>query len=481
MTVVLIARWATGTLLDNITVQGDAINARNRGSFGTSHGWSGANMVVWNSTADSFRIQNPPTAQNWLVGSTGTIVEDTTFGPQPSGNYDSPAAPVTTGGTTSLYEAQLNDAQNIDVFHSVAGNGNWTAAASWDQQVAPLDAYRVTLRDYLIGDIDGFANDGGGSVDDAYVDPTWQTTIANTSALPLTGFDDLGGNQNVAFTIQHVLDAGEQVVHGFLALGLRQGGGLVDTDFIRLFDTAPEHKLAFSDLGWDSAINTTDTFVGVLDLGMFLEGLQTGAVNVQINDDTGLDWAIYTVAVATPRGDSATTSVFIDGGGTVTVDSVLSPVGALQLGASGAGTLLVDPAGRVDVDGIFSQAANGALAIEISGKGAGQFGTIDVGQDAALGGTLQVSFDGLFQPQAGDTFEILTARAVSGMFESVTLPDLTAGLAWKVDYQAASVALNVTFSADFNGDGAVDSSDLTALQAKLGALFRHPVRGRYRW
>ncbi len=33
-------------------------------------------------------------AQNWLIGSTGTIVEDTTFGPQPSGNYDSHGTPV---------------------------------------------------------------------------------------------------------------------------------------------------------------------------------------------------------------------------------------------------------------------------------------------------------------------------------------------------------------------------------------------------
>ena len=102
-------RWATGTLFDNIIVNGDNINARNRGSFGTRHGWSGANMVIWNSTADGFIVQNPPTAQNWFIGSTGTIINDTTFGPQPPGYVDSHGIPVAVGGTNSLYEAQMND------------------------------------------------------------------------------------------------------------------------------------------------------------------------------------------------------------------------------------------------------------------------------------------------------------------------------------------------------------------------------------
>ena len=464
-------RWASGTLFDNITVQGNAINARFRGSFGTSHGWSGANMVVWNSTADTFRVQNPPTAQNWLVGSTGTIVEDTTFGPQPSGHYDSHGTPVTAGGTTSLYEAQLNDSQDIKVFHSLPGSGNWTDASQWDQQVAPLDSYEVSLRDYLIGDIDGFVFDGGGSVDDAFIDPAWQADIAGASALPITGLDDLTGNQNVAFTIQHVLDAGEQVVHGFIALGLKQGGGgLVDTDFIRLFDMDPEHRFNFSDLGWDSEINTTDTFVGVLDLGTFLDQMQSGAVNFQLNDDTGLDWATYTVTVATPLGDASNTSVFIDGGGTVVVDSAVNPVGQLSLGAAGSGTLMVAGSGVVDVDGNFSQSATGSLAIEILGDSLGQFGRIDVLEDADLDGSLDVTLGGPFQPDAGDSFQILSADARVGVFDTVDLPGLAAGLVWRVDYQATAVSLDVLFSADFNGDGTVDCDDLADWQTGYGSL-----------
>src|SRR5262249_30194927 len=40
-------RWATGTLYDNVNVNGprSGLNARNRGSMGTGQGWAGAQIV----------------------------------------------------------------------------------------------------------------------------------------------------------------------------------------------------------------------------------------------------------------------------------------------------------------------------------------------------------------------------------------------------------------------------------------------------
>ena len=66
-------RWGNGLLFDNITIGGNAINVQNRWTSGSGHGWAGANIVVWNSQANSFIMQAPPTAKGWLVGSTGTI------------------------------------------------------------------------------------------------------------------------------------------------------------------------------------------------------------------------------------------------------------------------------------------------------------------------------------------------------------------------------------------------------------------------
>ena len=190
-------------------------------------------------------------------------------------------------------------------FHDTGDVGNWSDAATWDQELAPLDSYAVSLRDYLVGDIDGFTYDGAGSVDNVFVDPSWQSAVAGSSALPTTKLDDLSGNENVAFTIQHTLDAGEKVIHASLALALRQSGDSTSTDFIRLFDLSPENRLSFSSLGWDAHLAPSQTFVGILDLGSQLAQLQSGSINVQINDDTGLDWALYAATVATPRSDPA--------------------------------------------------------------------------------------------------------------------------------------------------------------------------------
>jgi len=72
--------WSSGLLFDNITVNGNSINIQNRWDSGNGHGWAGANSIVWNSQANSFIVQSPPTAQNWLIGSKGQILPGNTHG-----------------------------------------------------------------------------------------------------------------------------------------------------------------------------------------------------------------------------------------------------------------------------------------------------------------------------------------------------------------------------------------------------------------
>lgn len=65
-------RWATGTLFDNCSVSGpDAgFSLSNRGSFGSGHGWAGAQMVLWNCVTPLAVVMKPPTAQNFAFGTT---------------------------------------------------------------------------------------------------------------------------------------------------------------------------------------------------------------------------------------------------------------------------------------------------------------------------------------------------------------------------------------------------------------------------
>ncbi len=153
-------RWSTGTLWDNITTNTD-INVQNRYDSGTGHGWSGANMVIWNSKASDFYVQNPPTAQNWLIGSTGTVHSTSQYGPVNSpGYYDAnnTGSKVTLNGETSLYRAQLN------------------------QRIANPNETKL---EYWVGDFDNYANDGAS--DQVAVDPTWLAAVHALASVDADG------------------------------------------------------------------------------------------------------------------------------------------------------------------------------------------------------------------------------------------------------------------------------------------------------
>jgi hypothetical protein len=107
-------RWSTGFLVDNTRVPEGGIDLMNRGEMGTGHGWTMAWGVVWNSSASSLVIQEPPGAANWAIGASGS--EETApmkiigqrrrdAGPDlPKGIIESPNHKVE---PNSLYRAQL--------------------------------------------------------------------------------------------------------------------------------------------------------------------------------------------------------------------------------------------------------------------------------------------------------------------------------------------------------------------------------------
>ena len=454
-------RWSSGTLYDQITVDGNAINARNRETAGTRHGWSGANIVVWNSSADSFKIQNPPTAQNWLIGSSGTIIEDMDFGPQPSGNYDSHGTPI--ADIPSLYDAQAQDDADVDTYNWSGGDGNWADVQGWAERATPLSR-SVEQRDYLIGDIDGFVNDGAASVDNAYIDPAFEAEVLGSSALPITGFDDLAGNQNVTFTQQYVLDPGDVVVHGWLALGLRQGGGgLVNTDFVKIDGAG---QMGFAVTGWDTQINTTDTFVGVIDLGTtsLLPILNDDSqLSVQVNDDTGVDWAMLSVTVLVDKGAGAA-DAFIESGGTITVDSAVAPVRSLTISNS---TLRVDHGANLDVLVDLDASASGSSLV--FGLDAGGASLIDVNGDADIDGTtIDLDLLGDFTPTASQSFDLLTALTITGT-PAIEASDMSF---WSLAIVVGGNGQNLratylgALAGDLNTDGFVGIADLNIV---LGA------------
>src|SRR6478609_5889632 len=117
-------RWSTGVLWDNLKV--GQLNIQDRGNSGTGHGHAGANQVIWNSTAGSFIVQSPVSAQNWLIGSNGTI---------------------SAGGGVGFHTPGLIDSSGSGSGHDVA------VRSLYYQQLAERIAYEnFVLRERRLGD-----------------------------------------------------------------------------------------------------------------------------------------------------------------------------------------------------------------------------------------------------------------------------------------------------------------------------------------
>ena len=66
-----IQSWASGTLFDNVRIDGGGLSLMNRGADGEGAGWSAANSVLWQCEASKISCENPPGAQNWAFGCWG--------------------------------------------------------------------------------------------------------------------------------------------------------------------------------------------------------------------------------------------------------------------------------------------------------------------------------------------------------------------------------------------------------------------------
>jgi hypothetical protein len=92
-------RWGSGTLYDDVRVDGTLLLVNN-GTRGGGHGWSDANSTAYNCTTQGYRVQSPPTAHNWAIGCTGTLLSGSDGEVESGGSHILPA---------SLYAEQLRE------------------------------------------------------------------------------------------------------------------------------------------------------------------------------------------------------------------------------------------------------------------------------------------------------------------------------------------------------------------------------------
>jgi probable HAF family extracellular repeat protein/T5SS/PEP-CTERM-associated repeat protein len=111
--------------------------------------------------------------------------------------------------------------------------------------------------------------------------------------------------------------------------------------------------------------------------------------------------------------------------------TVLTPLAAAAGHESIAQTQ--DVAGTLIVSGTLTMGPTGRIEIPVTGKNAGQYGSLAVNGAANLDGVLALKFSGGFAPKQGDTFTFLAATGgISGAFDSVAISGLPPGFEYKL-------------------------------------------------
>lgn len=116
----------------------------------------------------------------------------------------------------------------------------------------------------------------------------------------------------------------------------------------------------------------------------------------------------------------------------------------------------------------YYQYVDGNLEIQLRST------TTDTGYDrlavtnsAFLAGKLSVSLINDFVPVAGNSFTVVNAGSITGIFTSFDLPQLTAGLVWNINRSSTAYTLSIV-AADYNLDGVVDSADYAIWRSNKG-------------
>jgi autotransporter-associated beta strand protein len=209
-------------------------------------------------------------------------------------------------------------------------------------------------------------------------------------------------------------------------------------------------------------------------------GVISGSGGSLVKQGTG------TLTLAGANNYSGATTV---SGGTLRVNGSIPGAVTVNFGATLGGSGSIAGLATVSGGGTLAPGANpGALSvgslnlnpgsqlqIELGGTTLGsQYDAILVGGNVAIGGALNVSLINSFMPALGSSFDILNWGSESGIFSSINLPALSAGLAWNTTKLYSTGVLSVIdgnyVPGDLDRDGRVTVTDVSALASALADL-----------
>lgn len=125
--------------------------------------------------------------------------------------------------------------------------------------------------------------------------------------------------------------------------------------------------------------------------------------------------------------------------------------------------------GRVDLRD-YQQSGVARLEIDLEGPNLSEFDRLVITGGAQIAGILDLDFGGGFIPSLGQQFDVVAAMGgVTGAFDDVLVPALPEDLRMDVLYFPTLVRLAFRPSGDFNSDLAFDCQDVNALVAEVAS------------
>nr|MBA3484783.1 hypothetical protein [Pirellulales bacterium] len=305
-----------------------------------------------------------------------------------------------------------------------------------------------------------------------FINPPADTHVFQT-ALNDNDWDGVAGTGTLLANDNQTLELRDNATFGFAGTVQATAGGRVFSNGFAL-DFNPGSSMNLT-AGTYESTNSTD-IGGTVTVGAGFDSTIEVANNNFLTFETG--------SATTLNGDLqlVNNNINIEAGATFGgVGALVIPDGShlVMDATANANVLLVNdgafrPAsfqgvGRVDVSD-YQQGNTGELYVELTGTALNAFDRIVVGGDAVIDGYLNIDVDEVspgvpFVPVLGNTFNIITTSGVrSGTFDTVNVADMPDGLTFHINYLANAVQLQVVntpfFSADFDDDGDVDSTDL---------------------
>lgn len=376
------------------------------------------------------------------------------------------------GGTNNIKTAQVNDAYANGIFEfTVRNDADYTANN---------DMKRMSQKTFMLNELRLTGNFSGASAHQGNITGNAVLFVTNLSGgLPTIRLDATASGTPAGFKFR--IDNELQLLNDLEITGNGTQNFQINGRIRDYFEPSDPNVISPHGVRKSGSslvtLTNNNTFTGALTVagGEVALGDPAAAINgaSSIAVKNGAKFSLHSGLVKTPSLDIESGGQFLVDGGRLETKTITGDL-AVNGGtfAPGLGTAISTISNNLLM-------TSGILQLDLGGAAPGTgFDQLLVGGSASIAGALQVQLTSGFVPTLYQTFDILMANDLTGVFSINSLPTLPNGLAWRVLYSTHSISLAVRPPGqsnvinpvgDYNLDGVVNAADYTVWRDSVGS------------